>query len=102
MAGFSGAQAIKGIRALHATYPPDKPRAAVFILAYPLHCGEVRAARFRAGARRNETVRVCLIASLPFSVGAQPCTAPMSKPGCTQLVAIKRSAAALKKTFFSK
>ena len=43
MAGFSGAQAIKGIRALHATYPPDKPRAAVFILAYPLHCGEVRA-----------------------------------------------------------
>ena len=43
----------------------------------------------------------CVIARAP-SRGAQPCTAPMSKPGCTQLVAIKRSAAALKKTFFSK
>ena len=30
---------IAQIRALHATYPPDKPRAAVFILAYALHCG---------------------------------------------------------------
>ena len=29
------AATLDAIRALHATYPPEKPRAAVFILAYP-------------------------------------------------------------------
>ena len=33
-------EAVDNIRAIHAAYPPDKPRAAVFTLAYALHCGK--------------------------------------------------------------
>lgn len=61
----------KKIRALHASYPAGKPKAAVFILAYPIHCGP-------------------------------SCEAPMSAPGCTQIVAIKRTLETLAKNFFSK
>jgi alpha 1,2-mannosyltransferase len=36
----STVETIAEIRALHATYPVNKPKACVFILAMPTHCGD--------------------------------------------------------------
>jgi hypothetical protein len=49
-------ESVTRIRELHTSYPPDKPRAAVFILAYMLHCGVSCESPF---ARRRAHINGC-------------------------------------------
>mmetsp|Transcript_10193 Transcript_10193/g.26741 ORF Transcript_10193/g.26741 Transcript_10193/m.26741 type:complete len:297 (+) Transcript_10193:379-1269(+) len=44
------------IQELHASYPPNKPKAAVFVLAYPIHCGT---ACESPNARRQHKIKDC-------------------------------------------
>ena len=58
------------IRAIHAGYPPDKPKAAVFILAYPIHCGVNCES---PNARRKHHIRVdaCIVCACARPDAAQ-------------------------------
>lgn len=44
------------IQELHAGYPPKKPKAALFVLAYPIHCG---VACESPNARRQHKIKDC-------------------------------------------
>ena len=46
--GENTARDIARIRALHRTYPPNKPRGCIFILGMPTHCGQAEHRHRRA------------------------------------------------------